>query len=63
MSVSLPENQNRDLASTDRTLPTDCAEPDCRSRRGLQLVLAADPVPTARMLCRTHRKAFWRVSS
>lgn len=64
MSFSLTqENQERELASPDQPLPTVCAEPDCDSQRDLQLVLDASPVPTARMLCRTCRKDFWRVSS
>ena len=64
MSFSLSqENQGRGLESNAPVLPTTCAEPDCHSQRDLQLVLDASPVPSARMLCRTHRKAFWGVSS
>ena len=64
MSFSLSqENQGRGLASNDRVLPTTCAEPDCHAERDLQLVLDASPVPSARMLCRPCRKAFWGVSS
>lgn len=64
MSLSLTdEHQQREHASNSRLLPTDCAEPDCHSQRDLQLVLDASPVPTARMLCRPCRKAFWGTSS
>jgi hypothetical protein len=64
MSFSLSkENHGRELASNDRTLPAVCAEPDCDSQRDLQLVLDASPVPSARMLCRPCRKAFWGISS
>ena len=64
MSLSLSqENQGRELASNDRVLAGVCAEPDCHTEHDLQLVLDASPVPTARMLCRPCRKAFWGVSS
>jgi len=64
MSISSPEeNPNRDPKWLDHPLPNVCSRRDCQSQWKLKIVIDRDPVPTARVLCRPHRKEYWRTSS